>query len=131
MRTAVLVKEGTFEGPLLKGRAVPGSGGDYAYGATTRSPVSMRAICWRRRTAPSSCCRTGVSCGAASPTRWRACAHGRSRAAIRCRMKTITCAARPASNAPKGKHDWLTKHVFIGVGERKSDGNRLRYYAVT
>jgi len=31
---------------------------------------------------------------------------------------------------PGGKHDWLTKHVFIGVGERRSDGNLLRYYAL-
>jgi hypothetical protein len=31
MRSAVLVQGGTFEGPLLKGRAIPGSGGDYAY----------------------------------------------------------------------------------------------------
>ena len=31
MRSAVLVKGGTFEGPRLKGRAIPGSGGDYAY----------------------------------------------------------------------------------------------------
>ena len=30
-RSAVLVSGGTFEGPLLNGRAVPGSGGDYAY----------------------------------------------------------------------------------------------------
>ena len=30
-RSAVLVSGGTFEGPHLKGRAVPGSGGDYAY----------------------------------------------------------------------------------------------------
>ena len=27
----MLVKGGTFEGPQLKGRAIPGSGGDYAY----------------------------------------------------------------------------------------------------
>jgi hypothetical protein len=31
---------------------------------------------------------------------------------------------------PAGKHDWLTKHVFIGVGERRPDGNVLRYYAL-
>jgi hypothetical protein len=30
MRSAVYVDEGTFEGPRLKGRAVPNSGGDYA-----------------------------------------------------------------------------------------------------
>ena len=30
-RSAVLVDEGTFEGPRLRGRAVPNSGGDYAH----------------------------------------------------------------------------------------------------
>jgi len=36
----------------------------------------------------------------------------------------------PTFETSIGKHDWLTKHVFIGVGERRSDGNRLRYYAL-
>ena len=30
-RSAVLVDEGTFEGPRLRGRAIPNSGGDYAH----------------------------------------------------------------------------------------------------
>ncbi|HEY5410104.1 MAG TPA: DUF3237 family protein, partial [Caulobacteraceae bacterium] len=30
-RSAVYVESGTFEGPRLKGKAVPWSGGDYAY----------------------------------------------------------------------------------------------------
>jgi hypothetical protein len=30
-RSAVYVDGGTFEGPRIKGKAVPGSGGDYAY----------------------------------------------------------------------------------------------------
>ncbi len=37
----------------------------------------------------------------------------------------------PTFETSIGKHDWLTKHVFIGVGERKPDGNVLRYYALT
>ena len=36
----------------------------------------------------------------------------------------------PTFEVPTGKHDWLTKHVFVGVGERRSDGNLLRYYAL-
>ena len=36
----------------------------------------------------------------------------------------------PTFEVPNGKHDWLTKHVFVGVGERRSDGNLLRYYAL-
>ncbi len=30
-RSAMYVTEGVFEGPTLKGKAVPGSGGDYTY----------------------------------------------------------------------------------------------------
>jgi hypothetical protein len=29
-----------------------------------------------------------------------------------------------------GKHDWLSRYVFIGVGERMETGNRIRYYRV-
>lgn len=29
-----------------------------------------------------------------------------------------------------GKHDWLGRYCFIGVGERMETGNRLRYYKV-
>ena len=36
----------------------------------------------------------------------------------------------PTFECSIGKHDWLTKHVFVGVGERRPDGNRLRYYAL-
>jgi hypothetical protein len=30
-----------------------------------------------------------------------------------------------------GPHDWLSRHVFIGVGERLETGNRVRYFKVT
>ena len=39
--------------------------------------------------------------------------------------------AQPTFETPKGKHDWLTRHVFVGVGERRVDCNFVRYYAVT
>jgi hypothetical protein len=39
--------------------------------------------------------------------------------------------AQPTFETSKGKHDWLTRHVFVGVGERKPDGNLIRYYALT
>jgi hypothetical protein len=38
--------------------------------------------------------------------------------------------AFPAFEVEAGKHDWLTRHVFIGIGERKTDGNLIRYYAL-
>ena len=39
--------------------------------------------------------------------------------------------ASPTFETAVGKHDWLTKHVFVGIGERKPDGNLVRYYKVT
>ena len=29
-----------------------------------------------------------------------------------------------------GPHDWLARHVFVGVGERLEKGNRIRYFKV-
>jgi hypothetical protein len=39
--------------------------------------------------------------------------------------------AQPIFETPKGKHDWMTRHVFVGVGERRPDGNFVRYFALT
>jgi len=33
-------------------------------------------------------------------------------------------------DVPPGKHEWMGRHVFIGVGERMEVGNRVRYYKV-
>ena len=38
--------------------------------------------------------------------------------------------ARPTFEVQQGKHDWLTRHVIIGIGQRKEKGNKLRYYAL-
>jgi hypothetical protein len=36
----------------------------------------------------------------------------------------------PTFETPAGKHDWLTRHVFIGLGERFEQGNKITYYTV-
>jgi len=131
MRTAVLVQGGVFEGPLLKGRAIPGSGGDYAYWRGddvacldarylleeedgTAIMLMNRGFLWGRK--PDTMARL----------RDWAFNNGDPVPHDEYYLRSSTsfeCAA--------GKHDWLTKHVFIGVGERKADGNLLRYYALT
>jgi hypothetical protein len=130
MRTAVLVKEGVFEGPLLRGKALPGAGVDYAYWRGddvawldarylleeedgTAIMLQNRGFLWGRK--PDTMVRLrdwAFNGGDPVPHEDY---YLRS-------QTTFECAA--------GKHDWLTKHVFIGVGERRSDGNRLRYYAL-
>ncbi|MBN8500349.1 MAG: DUF3237 family protein, partial [Sphingomonadales bacterium] len=40
--------------------------------------------------------------------------------------------AQPSFEAPAGsRYEWMTRHVFVGVGERKPDGNYVRYYRLT
>ena len=131
MRTAVLVKGGTFEGPLLKGRAVPGSGGDYAYWRGddvaaldarylleeqdgTAIMLQNRGFLWGRKPDTMQRLREWAFQGGEPVP------HGEYYLRS---QTTFECAAGP--------HDWLTKHVFIGVGERRTDGNVLRYYALT
>lgn len=130
MRTAVLVQEGTFEGPLLKGRAIPGSGGDYAYWRGddvacldaryllqeddgTTIMLMNKGFLWGRQPDTMQRIRDWAFNGGAPVDH--------SEYYLRSQT-TFECAA--------GKHDWLTKHVFIGVGERRTEGNRLRYYAL-
>lgn len=36
----------------------------------------------------------------------------------------------PTFETPPGKHDWMTRHVFVGVGARLETGNVIRYYLV-
>jgi len=130
MRSAVLVSGGTFEGPLLKGRAVPGSGGDYAYFRPddvavfdarylleehdgTLILLTNKGYLWGRKPDTMQRLRDWAFSGGAEV--------GHEEYYLR---------GNPTFEVPTGKHDWLTKHVFVGVGERRSDGNLLRYYAL-
>jgi hypothetical protein len=38
--------------------------------------------------------------------------------------------AFPTFEVERGRHDWLMRHVIIGIGRRKEAGNILRYYAL-
>src|SRR5690606_4680090 len=36
----------------------------------------------------------------------------------------------PTFETPPGKHDWLTRHDFVGIGARLETGNVIRYYVL-
>jgi hypothetical protein len=36
----------------------------------------------------------------------------------------------PYFEVQKGKYDWLTKYVFVGVGDKLPEGNAIHYYKV-
>jgi Protein of unknown function (DUF3237) len=130
-RSAVYVDEGSFEGPRLKGTAVPNSGGDYAFFRPddtaafdgrymleeddgTLIYVNQRGFLWGRHPDTMARLRQWAFEGGAPVEH-----------------ADYYLRAQPTFETSIGKHDWLTRHVFIGIGERRPDGNLIRYYAVT
>jgi hypothetical protein len=130
-RSAVIVDEGHFEGPRLKGRAIPNSGGDYAHFRDDDTAcfdaryllevddgtiiyMQNKGFLWGRHADTMAKLRAWAFEGGAPVPH-----------------EDYYLRAQPTFETPKGKHDWLTRHVFIGIGERKPDGNLVRYYAVT
>ena len=120
---------GVFEGPKLKGTAVPNSGGDNALfrpdgvlGLDARYMLQEddgtlillynRGYIWGRK--PDTM------------TRYRAIASGGPLVPF----SEYYFRTTPIFEVEKGKHDWLTRYVFVGIGERTPDGNRIRYYAL-
>lgn len=130
-RSGVYVDRGEIEGPKMKGVAVPGSGGDYAhfrpddtavfdarYMLETDDGVTIymqnKGYLWGREPDTMGKLRKWAFEGG------EAVPHAE-----------YYLRAQPTFEAPRGKYEWLTRHVWIGVGERKPDGNYVRYYYLT
>jgi hypothetical protein len=129
-RGAVYVDSGEFSGPHIRGKAVPNSGGDYAlfrpdgvlqFDARymlqeedgTLILMQNRGYLWGRRPETMQKLRDMAFAGGppVDPSEYY-------------------LRAAPSFEVEKGRHDWLMRHVFVGMGERKSDGNLVRYYKV-
>jgi len=129
-RGAVYVDGGTVEGPRLNGTVVAGSGGDWAlfrpdgvletdarYMLQARDGTLIllrnRGYLWGRR--------------ADVMPRIRAWIFEGGPAVPHCEYYLR---AHPTFEVQAGPHDWLMRHVIIGIGERLGDGNLIRYHAV-
>lgn len=130
-RGMVVLEGGEFEGPAMSGIALPGSGGDFCLfrpdgvlAADARYllqeqdgsvfMLNTRGYIWGR--------------GAEVMAKFERIAHGLSDEEVRpdeVYFRTMT-----TFEAPAGKHDWLARHAFVGVGRRTLDGNAIRYYKV-
>ncbi|NLD53348.1 MAG: DUF3237 family protein [Burkholderiaceae bacterium] len=124
-RGFVAVVSGEISGPLLSGRVVPYSGGDwpriwhsglvefeahYLLEADDGTPIYIhnRGIAW---SAPEVLARIEA---------------GEEIAA-----EETYCRITPRFEAPEGPHDWLNRTVFVGVAERQGASTRFDYYRVT
>lgn len=130
-RGAVYVDRGEFTGPRLHGKVVPDSGGDYAlFRPDNTISFDARYMLQEDDGTPILLCNRGYLWGYKPDTMQRL------REMIFDGGPPVTASeyyfrACPSFEVETGKHDWLARHVFIGIGERKTDGNLIRYYLLS
>ena len=128
-RGAVYVDGGSIEGPRLSGKVLPGSGADWALfrpdGVLATDARYMleaddgtlillynRGYLWGRT--PDVIPRIQDFMFRGGP----AVPH-----------EEFYLRSAPTFEVQKGKHDWLMRHIFVGIGDRYADGNIIRYFA--
>lgn len=129
-RGAVYLDSGTISGPRLNGTAVPNSGGDYALfrpddvlsfdarymlqeNDGTLIMIHNKGYLWGRYADTMTKIRAWIfENGPVVPE------------------SDYYLRAFPTFEVEKGKHDWLMRHVIVGIGKRKEAGNIVRYYAL-
>jgi len=124
-RWAVWAEEGWFEGPDIRGKVIPMSGGDYPllrpngvidfdarYLLETDDGhviyLQSRGYRWARTPEVAE-------------KMWRNEDVGPDDYYMR---------VSPKFDVPEGKYDWLGKHVFVGVAEKIPGANRIHYFKV-
>lgn len=129
-RSAVYVQEGTFEGPTLKGKALPNSGGDWAAHWPSKTlALDARYMLQEDDGTLIYLQNKGFIWGRKEDTMQKfydyAFNNGPAVPHEEYYFRTQT-----TFEVPPGKHDWMNNHVFVGIGERLQDGNCIRYFAV-
>jgi hypothetical protein len=123
-RVAVYVAEGSFEGPAIRGRVLPHSGADWAlarpdgvldFDARYMLEVDDGTLIYLQN--------RGFRWG--TPEMMQRMVDKQEVAPSDYYMRVS-----PKFDVPQGKHDWLARHVFVGIGEKIPSGNRIHYYKV-
>lgn len=123
-RGAVLIEAGTFHGPGISGRIVPGSGGDFPlvqadgngrFESQYLLETDDGAFILKRSTgirhAPPEVVAKLLAREEVDP------------ASYYMRMT-------PRFEAPAGPYEWLNRTIFVGVGQRNPNGSLFRFWKV-
>lgn len=123
-RAAVYAASGTIEGPRLNGRVIPMSGGDYPlvrpngvidFDARYMLEADDGAIIYLQN--------RGYRWGSAEAM------------AKMARQEPVEndeyyMRVSPKFDAPAGPHEWMSKHIFVGVAEKTPGSNRIHYFVL-
>lgn len=124
-RAAVYVTEGSVEGPGIRGRVMPMSGGDWPllrpdgvidFDARYLLEVEDGTIIYMQNRG----------------YRWAYTAEVAERMARNepADPSEYYMRVSPKFDVPEGPYDWLAKHVFVGVAEKIPSANRIHYFKV-
>ena len=124
-RAAVYAASGDFEGPRIKGRVLPMSGGDfplvrpngvidfdarYLLEADDGTIIYMQNRGFRWARSPEAAARISRN-EPVDPSDYY--------------MRVS-----PKFDVPEGPHEWLSRHVFVGVAEKVPNANAIHYFTV-
>jgi hypothetical protein len=123
-RAAVYASSGKVEGPRLNGKVVPMSGGDFPlirpngvidFDARYLLQADDGAIIYMQN--------RGYRWGTAEVMQ-------RLSRNEPVQPHEYYMRASPKFEAPEGPHEWLGRHVFVGVAEKLPGANRIHYFVV-
>ena len=124
-RAAIYAASGTVEGPRLNGRVIPMSGGDFPLSRENGViDFDARYLLEADDGAVIYLENRGYR-WAAKPKSPRAWAATKTPAFGDYYMRVT-----PKFDAPAGPHEWMSKHVFVGVAEKLPGANRIHYFVV-
>lgn len=124
-RAAIYAAAGTVEGPRLRGRVIPMSGGDfplqrpngvidfdarYLLEAEDGAIIYLenRGYRWAKTDDIAEKMRNNEAVG----------------------NDDYYMRVTPRFDAPAGPHEWMSRHVFVGVAEKLPGANRIHYFVV-
>jgi hypothetical protein len=123
-RAFVEILDGSFKGPRLKGKVLRGGGGDWAH-VRPDGVLDFDARYWLQE-----------DDGTLIYIQNRGFRWGSQEVMAKLARREPVLQSEyymrvtPRFEVRPGPHDWLAKHVFIGIGDKTPTGNIISYYQV-
>lgn len=123
-RCFINILEGTFEGPNIKGKVLPDTGGDYARVRPDGTlDFDARYLLQEEDGTIIYLQNRGYRWGSEEVMK---------KLSLRQDVDISEYYMRtsPTFEVEAGRHDWLSKHIFVGIGEKTPEGNVINYFKV-
>lgn len=124
IRGFVSAAGGIIDGPMLQGRVIPHSGGDWALYRPDNT-VMFQAHYMLEATDGTQIYMRNNGYRHAPPD-----VAAKQEALIEVGFDEYYMRLSPTFDTPIGPHDWMTRHVIVGCGERHAEYSLFHYYVL-